>query len=111
MLGIVYPTLDLFWTLLELAVFVLWIWLIIVIISDVFRSDDLSGWGKALWTFLVIIVPWVGAVIYIVARGTSMSQRSVGRHQRPESDAVYSPPTALSPEPMTGGGISDPQPM
>ncbi len=111
MLATVYPALDLFWTLLEFAVFVLWVWLIIVIIRDIFRSADLSGWGKALWTLLVIVLPWVGVVIYLVARGRSMSQRWVTRRQRVESGDIYSPPTALSPEPKTVSSLSDPHPM
>jgi Phospholipase_D-nuclease N-terminal len=111
MLGTDYPALGLFWTMLELAVFVLWVWLIIVIIRDIFRSADLSGGMKALWTFLVIILPWVGIVIYLVVRGRSMSQRWSNGHRPVASGDVYSPPTALSPEPMAGGGISDPRPM
>ncbi len=111
MLGTIYPALDLVWTLLELALFVLWIWLIVVIIGDIFRSANLSGWDKALWTLLVIILPWLGIVIYLVARGGSMSQRSAGRHQHFESRDSYTPPTALSNEPPAGGGISTPWPM
>jgi hypothetical protein len=106
-----YPALDLFWTLLTLAVFVLWVWLIIVIIGDIFRSADLSGWGKALWTLLVIVLPWIGVVIYLIARGGSMSQRQVGRRQRLLSGDVYGPPTALSNEPVVAGGGPDPWPM
>lgn len=109
MLATVYPALDLFWTLLELAVFVLWIWLIVIIVSDIFRSADLSGWGKALWTLLVVVLPWVGIVVYLVARGRTMTERRVNGHQHLGS--VYSPPTARSPKPMTGSSISDPRPM
>ncbi len=105
MLATTYPALDLLWTLLLLTVFVLWIWLIIVILGDIFRSADLSGWGKGLWTLLVVVLPWVGIVIYLVARGGAMPHRWTGGYQRPEPD-VYEPPTALSSEPMAGGGVS-----
>jgi hypothetical protein len=111
MLETTYPALDLFWTLLGLAVFVLWIWLIIVIIGDIFRSADLSGWGKALWTLLVIVLPWLGIVVYLIARGGSMSQRQLGRHRGPVSGDVYAPPTALSNEPLATGGGPNSLPM
>ena len=75
------PLLDLFWTMLWFFLFIAWIWLLISIITDIFRSDDLSGWAKALWTLFVIIVPWLGALIYLIARGDSMQQRTM-------SDAV-----------------------
>jgi len=111
MLGTNYPALDLFWTVLIFAVFVLWIWLILVIICDVFRSPDLSGWGKALWVLLVLVLPWVGIITYLVARGGSMSERWPGRRQRFTSRDTYAPPTALSSEPLTIGGISSPWSM
>lgn len=111
MFGTVYPALDLFWTLLELALLGLWIWLIIVIIGDIFRSADLSGWRKALWTLLVIALPWVGVVIYLIARGGSMSQRSAGMRQYFDSRDVYASPTALSKEPLASGSIGSPGPM
>ncbi|HEU0214974.1 MAG TPA: SHOCT domain-containing protein [Jiangellaceae bacterium] len=71
------PLLDLFWTMLWFFLFIAWIWLLISIITDIFRSDDLSGWAKALWTLFVIIVPWLGALIYLIARGDSMQQRAM----------------------------------
>ncbi|HJU97787.1 MAG TPA: SHOCT domain-containing protein [Jiangellaceae bacterium] len=75
------PLLDLFWTMLWFFLFIAWIWLLISIITDIFRSDDLSGWAKALWTLFVVIVPWLGALVYLIARGDSMQQRTM-------SDAV-----------------------
>jgi hypothetical protein len=57
--------------------FVAWIWLVISVFIDIFRSDDLSGWGKALWALLVLIVPLVGVLIYIIARGDNMHERAV----------------------------------
>ena len=111
MLGTVYPMLDLFWTLLEFALFVLWVGLIVFVISDVLRSSDLSGWGKALWTLLVIVLPWIGVVIYLVARGGSMSQRWVDRYRHLEPRDIYTPPTALSNEALPDGGSPDPWSM
>ena len=71
------PLLDLFWTMLWFFLFIAWIWLLISIITDIFRSDDLSGWAKALWILFVIIVPWLGALIYLIARGDTMQKRAM----------------------------------
>jgi hypothetical protein len=71
------PLLDLFWTMLWFFLFIAWIWLLISIITDIFRSDDLSGWGKGLWTLFVVLLPWLGALIYLIARGGSMQERTM----------------------------------
>jgi hypothetical protein len=71
------PLLDLFWTMLWFFLFIAWIWLLIAIVTDIFRSDDLSGFAKALWILFVIIVPWLGALIYLIARGGSMQERAM----------------------------------
>ncbi len=71
------PLLDLFWTTLWFFLFIAWIWLLISIIADIFRSDDLSGWAKALWILFVIVVPWLGVLIYLIARGDSMQERAI----------------------------------
>jgi hypothetical protein len=70
------PLFDLFWAMLWFFVFVAWIWILISIVFDVFRSRDLSGWGKGLWILFIVIVPWLGALIYLIARGGSMHERS-----------------------------------
>ena len=69
-----------FWFMLLLA----WIWLIISILSDIFRDHELSGWGKAWWTLLLIFLPWLGALIYLIARGGSMHERSAQAAQANE---------------------------
>jgi ABC-type multidrug transport system fused ATPase/permease subunit len=69
-----------FWFMLLLA----WIWLIISILSDIFRDHELSGWGKAGWTLLLIFLPWLGALIYLIARGGSMHERSAQAAQANE---------------------------
>ena len=68
--------LDLFWSMMWFFVLIAGIWLFIVIISDVIRSRDLSGWAKALWALLLIFLPWLGAFIYLLVRGTEMAERS-----------------------------------
>ena len=69
------PLLDLLFSMLWFFLFILWIWLVITVFIDIFRSDDLSGWGKALWALFVLIVPLLGVLIYLIARGDGMSQR------------------------------------
>ena len=72
-----YPLLNLFWTMLWFFLFVAWIYVLVGIISDVFRSPDLSGLAKALWTLFVIVLPWLGVVAYLIARGDNMHERYV----------------------------------
>lgn len=71
------PLLDLFWTMLIFFLFFIWIWLLISIFADIFRSDDMGGWAKALWVVFVVIVPFLGVLIYVIVRGQSMQQRSI----------------------------------
>jgi len=69
------------WSIVWFTLFFIWIWLLIVIFSDIFRSPDLSGWGKALWTIFVIIVPYLGVFVYLIARGRGMAERHAGAVQ------------------------------
>ena len=79
-----YPLLDAFLTMLWIFLFIIWIWLLIVVFADIFRSRDLSGWGKALWVFGIIILPWLGVLIYLIARGGKMHERQVEQAQAQE---------------------------
>jgi hypothetical protein len=71
------PLLDLFWTTLWFFLFFAWIWLVITVFGDIFRSRDLSGWAKAFWTLFVVLIPWLGVLVYLIARGKSMGERSI----------------------------------
>jgi hypothetical protein len=73
------PLLDLFWAMLWFFLFFVWIWLLITVFADIFRSDDLSGWGKALWVLFVVILPYLGVLVYLIARGKSMQERAVAQ--------------------------------
>lgn len=79
-----YPLLNLFWTMLWFFLFVAWIWLLISLVADIFRSRDLSGWAKALWTLLIIVTPLLGALIYLIARGEGMAERNAEERSRRE---------------------------
>ncbi len=70
------PLLDLFWAMLWFFLWIVWFWLLITIFADIFRSDDLSGWGKALWVLFTVFLPYLGVLVYLIARGKSMQERS-----------------------------------
>ena len=96
-----YPLLGAFWTILEIFLWVLWIWILIYIFIDIFRSRDLSGWAKALWFIFVLFIPLIGVLVYLIARGDSMHQRAVQDAQQEDRaarqyirDAAGAPSTA-----------------
>lgn len=76
MLAYDYPILSLIWMMFMFFVFVLWIWLLIAIFMDIFRSHDMGGAMKAVWVFFIIILPFLGVLIYLIARGGSMHERA-----------------------------------
>jgi type VI protein secretion system component VasK len=65
------------WSVIWFTLFFIWIWLLIIVFSDIFRSHDLSGWGKALWTIFIIVVPYLGVFVYVIARGHKMQEHAV----------------------------------
>lgn len=77
-----YPLADLFWTMLEIFLFIIWIWLLVAIFSDIFRSDDLGGWAKALWVIFVIVLPFLGILVYLIARGHKMQEHVIQNAQQ-----------------------------
>jgi hypothetical protein len=76
MLAYNYPILSLIWMMFVFFVFVLWIWLLIAIFMDIFRSHDLGGVAKALWVLFIIILPFLGVLVYLIARGGKMHERA-----------------------------------
>ena len=79
MLGYDYPLLEMFWTLLWFFLWFAWIVLLFRVIGDLFRSQDMGGGAKALWAIFVILVPFLGVFIYVIARGHSMADRDLER--------------------------------
>lgn len=69
------------WDVLVIFAFVIWFWLLIVVFSDIFRRRDISGWGKAAWIILVIILPYLGVFIYLIAEHSGMADRSAQQMQ------------------------------
>jgi type VI protein secretion system component VasK len=82
-----YPLLDAFWTMLLFFLWILWFFLLFWIIFDIFRSDDLSGWGKAGWLIFVLILPFLGVFVYSIARGKKMTEHQV-RDRQQKDDAM-----------------------
>ncbi|MGA8455197.1 MAG: SHOCT domain-containing protein [Streptosporangiaceae bacterium] len=74
-----YPLLNIFWTMFEFFLWVIWIWLIVMVVFDIFRSRDLSGWAKALWVLFVVVIPLIGVLVYLIARGGTMHERATQR--------------------------------
>jgi type VI protein secretion system component VasK len=81
-----YPILDLFWTMLMVFLFVIWIWLLIYIFMDIFRSHDMGGWVKALWVIFIVFLPFLGVLVYLIARGGSMQERSIKQAQQQKQE-------------------------
>lgn len=77
------PILDIFWTMLWFFLFFIWIWMLISIFGDIFRSD-MSGWGKAGWSIFIIVLPLLGVLIYLIVHGGKMQERSVRAAQQME---------------------------
>ena len=82
-----YPLLGAFWTILEIFLWVLWIWVLIYVFIDIFRSRDLSGWAKALWFIFVLFIPLIGVLVYLIARGDSMHERAAQEVQQQDREA------------------------
>ncbi|MFD7555488.1 SHOCT domain-containing protein [Streptomyces sp. NPDC059533] len=74
-----YPLLGAFWTMMIIFLWILWFVLLFRVFADVFRDDDLSGWGKAGWTVFVILLPFLGVFVYLLARGRGMGERDLRR--------------------------------
>jgi hypothetical protein len=86
-----YPFFDILWTTLIFFAWVIFIWIAITVLIDVFRRHDLSGWGKAAWTILIVVLPWIGVLIYLIAEHDGMTERrmkDVENSQKQFDDAV-----------------------
>jgi ABC-type transport system involved in cytochrome bd biosynthesis fused ATPase/permease subunit len=81
-----YPLLNVFWTMFEFFLWVIWIWILITVFIDIFRSHDLSGWAKALWFLFVLFIPLIGVLVYLIARGGSMHERAAAQARRQDAE-------------------------
>ena len=76
-----YPFLNILWTMIIFFAWVAWIWIVITVLVDIFRRDDIGGWGKAGWVVFVIVVPFLGVLIYLIAQHDGMRERSMKQAQ------------------------------
>jgi uncharacterized membrane protein YcjF (UPF0283 family) len=70
-----YPFLDVLWTMIIFFAWLAWIWIAITVFTDVFRRQDISGWGKAAWVIFVIVLPFLGVLVYLIAQHDAMRER------------------------------------
>ncbi|HEX5029250.1 MAG TPA: SHOCT domain-containing protein [Gaiellaceae bacterium] len=82
MLAADYPFLDVLWTMFIFFLFVIWIWILITVFVDIFRRKDTSGFSKALWIIFVIVLPYLGVLIYLIANHEGMADRNIAQMQR-----------------------------
>jgi membrane protein implicated in regulation of membrane protease activity len=81
-----YPLLGAFWTVFEIFLWIIWIWILVYVFIDIFRSHDLSGWAKALWFVFVLFIPLIGVLVYLIARGGEMQQRAQQQAQQQDQE-------------------------
>jgi Short C-terminal domain/Phospholipase_D-nuclease N-terminal len=72
-----YPFLDFFWSMLLIFLWVAWIFVLFKCVFDIFRRHDISGWGKAAWTIFIVVVPFLGVLVYLIAQGGHMGERDL----------------------------------
>jgi hypothetical protein len=72
-----YPFLDVFWSMIIFFFWVIWIWIVITVLIDIFRRRDIGGFAKAAWVVFVVILPWLGVLIYLIAQHDGMRERSI----------------------------------
>jgi hypothetical protein len=102
-----FGTGQVFWSILWFTLFFIWIWLLIVVFGDIFRSRDMGGWGKALWILFVIVLPYLGVLVYLIARGHSMADRNLAEAKaQDEALRSYIQSTAASAGPSAADQIA-----
>ena len=82
MLAADYPFLDIFWSMFIFFLFVIWIWILITVFSDIFRRKDIGGGSKALWIIFVIVLPYLGVLVYLIANHDGMADRNIAQMQK-----------------------------
>jgi hypothetical protein len=76
-----YPFLDVFWSMIIFFFWVIWIWIVVTVLIDIFRRNDIGGFAKAMWVIFVVILPWLGVLIYLIAQHDGMRERSIKQAQ------------------------------
>ncbi|MFJ6755607.1 MULTISPECIES: SHOCT domain-containing protein [unclassified Streptomyces] len=100
-----YPLLNIFWTMLWLFLWIMWFFLLFKVITDLFRDHSLSGWAKAGWLIFVLLLPFLGVFVYLIARGRSMGERDIKQVQ--ENEAAFREYVQQAAGPSGGAGAAD----
>ncbi len=85
MIATSYPFLEVFWTMLIFFFFIVWLWILFTVFADVFRRDDISGWGKTAWIIFVIVLPYLGVFVYLIAEHKGMTERTIRQQEAAKS--------------------------
>jgi hypothetical protein len=80
-----YPLLEVFWTMLIFFAFVIWIWLLFIVFADLFRRRDVSGWAKVAWIIFVVVLPYLGVFVYLIAQHRGMTERAIEQQEAARS--------------------------
>ncbi len=96
------PFLEVLWSGFLIFLWVGWIFLVVLVLMDIFRRHDTSGWSKALWVIAIVIVPWLGVLIYLITQGDSMGQRRLAEMEAAQARATEHIRTVAASEPSTG---------
>jgi hypothetical protein len=101
-----FPLLGVFWSMFIIFIWVLWFFLLFRVFVDIFRSDDLGGFAKVLWLIFVILVPFLGVFVYIIARGRSMNERDLARARQNEAEFQSYVQTVAADAPSTADELT-----
>ncbi|MFG2834123.1 SHOCT domain-containing protein [Streptomyces zaomyceticus] len=99
-----YPLLNVFWTMLWFFLWIMWLFLLFKVITDIFRDHSLNGWAKAGWLIFCIVLPYLGVLVYVIARGKSMGARDI--KQARESEAAFQDYIRKTAGTQEGGGAT-----
>jgi hypothetical protein len=106
-----YPFMDVFWSILIFFLWFAWLLILFRVLADVFRRDDVSGWGKAAWCLFLIFLPFLGVFVYLIAEGKDMGRRDVQQSAAARAEfEAYVREVASSPAPTGGGAPTVPPP-
>ncbi len=80
-----YPLLEVFWTMLIFFGFVIWIWILFTVLADIFRRHDISAWAKVLWIIFIVVIPYLGVFVYLIAEHDGMTKRGLKQEQEAQA--------------------------
>ena len=86
MIATSYPFLEVFWTILIFFAFFIWIWLLFIVFADIFRNHDASGWVKVAWIVFIVILPYLGVFVYLIAEHKGMTERSTRQQEAAQTE-------------------------